>query len=187
MPNQIIIYCLTGFMLLTFSVQAQKQVTVNGDTLSQEIIRLLENAYQVKIQPGAYWYDQNSGFWGLQGSPPAGIMLPGLNLGGPLKADASNGQTNIFINGRQITRIEQQELIRITGTPIQPGRYWLNAQGWAGLEGQGALVNLYHLASQFYRQGSGSSFYRNQYTGTGMGSSQDGFYIMGEDFSYSQF
>ncbi len=40
--------------------------------------------------------------------------------------------------------------------PVAPGRYWLDAQGYAGYEGGPAMVNLRQLASQgLYRQGSG--------------------------------
>src|SRR6266540_1234336 len=49
-----------------------------------------------------YWYDAMSGAWGYQGGPTAGFTLPGIRLGGMLRADASNGNTGVFINGREL-------------------------------------------------------------------------------------
>lgn len=179
----ILVYCIHVSVL----GQEARPVLVNGQALAEETISILESAYRVKIIPGRYWYDKISGFWGLEGQQPAGIMLAGLNLGGHLQEDASNGDTQIFINGREITKIEMYELIKISGTPVAPGRYWMDAQGWAGKEGQAAIANIYYLANQYYGSNNGNSFYRNGYTDMGSGGNSEGFYIIGEDFSYSDF
>ena len=68
-----------------------------------------------------------------------------------------------------------QGLQQLVG-PVQPGRYWVDAQGNAGLEGGPVLVNLFQLASQLYRQnggvgqnyGNGGSAYMNMNTGIGI-------------------
>jgi hypothetical protein len=178
------------------SAQAQQTVIVNGQQLPSATVQQLENFYQIKIQSGRYWYDPSCGLWGLEGGPAQGGMMPGLRLGGPLRADASSGQTGIFINGRQINQRERAQWEQLTG-PITPGRYWLDAYGNVGMEGGPALVNLLALAQQTpsrpnpsasqQNTGNSNTFYRNFYTDTGSGSSSDGFYIIGEDWSYSDF
>ena len=96
---------------------------------------------------GRYWYDRKCGAWGIEGGPALGILLPNLNLGGSLKANASNGNTGVYINGRQLHRVDLMALQSLTG-PIARGRYWVDAMGNAGLEGQRAIVNLMVLHKQ---------------------------------------
>jgi hypothetical protein len=104
------------------------QVIVNGQPLDQEIVQ----AYQ--IPAGRYWYDVVAGFWGMEGEPIAGQIQPGLQLGGWLRPDASNGTSGVFVNGRQLTSTEVQYLEQRFGQ-VMPGRYWLNAQLVGGVEG----------------------------------------------------
>jgi hypothetical protein len=184
------IFCLA--MGAVSTIQAQQAVVVNGQALASQTVQQLEAYYQVKIQPGRYWYDPYCGLWGMEGGPARGGMMAGLALGGQMRANVSRGQTRIFINGRQIPQSERVHWEQLTG-PITPGRYWLNAYGNVGLEGGPSLGNLIALAQQVqhnasgYNRGNGNTFYRNFYTGTGSGSSSEGFYIMGEDWSYSSF
>ncbi|HMK14919.1 MAG TPA: hypothetical protein VK460_07910, partial [Burkholderiales bacterium] len=89
---------------------AVKKVIINGTQLPAKDIQSLERSYGVPLQPGRYWYDKMSGLWGYAGQPTAGQIYPGLQLGGPLKANASNGNTGVFINGRELPMIEVQYL-----------------------------------------------------------------------------
>ena len=66
----------------------------------------LERTYGVPVAAGRYWYDAFSGVWGMEGGPAQGQIHPGLQLGGPLRADASGGDTGVFVNGRQLHRLE---------------------------------------------------------------------------------
>ena len=116
-------------------------VRVNGSALSSEQVGQLQQILGSAIAPGDYWYDNFSGLWGYQGGPYSGQILPGLNLGGPLQADASGRGTGVFINGREIHPQEYAQLQRSFGV-INPGRYWLNAQGIGGYEGGPAQFNL---------------------------------------------
>jgi hypothetical protein len=117
-------------------------VIVNGVALTMETLRALQQLYPVPILPGRYWYDGFSGAYGVEGGPIAGQMLPGLNLGGPLRPDASLGTTGVFINGRQLTFGETAYLQQACQRPVIPGRYWVNAQGLGGYEGGPLAFNL---------------------------------------------
>jgi hypothetical protein len=99
-------------------------------------------------QPGSYWYDGRSGAVGLIGAGTSGFLPPGLPLGGPLPPDASNGTSGVFVNGRELTTGEDAFLQGVIGSPIAPGRYFLDADGNAGMEGGPVLVNLIQLAQQ---------------------------------------
>jgi hypothetical protein len=86
------------------------------------------------IPSGDYWYDNLSGLWGNRGGPSRGQILPGLKLGNSLSPAASNGDTGVFINAREIHRQELAYLQRLFGT-VNRGRHWLNGSGVGGYEG----------------------------------------------------
>lgn len=128
-------------------------VSINDASLSTEQIQILEYAYG-PIQSGAYWYDAVSGLWGQRGGPALGQIDPWLPIGGPLRADASGGNTHVFINGRELHPIDVQRLRQTFGV-VPLGRYWLNADGIGGPEGRSATFNL--NASSARAAGSSSS------------------------------
>ncbi len=74
------------------------EIYVNGTRLSEEKTLALQQAYG-QIPTGRYWYDPVSGLWGVEGRSVVGQIRPGLDLGGSLKTNASNGNTGVFING----------------------------------------------------------------------------------------
>ena len=135
---------------------ADAPIVVNAVPLSAETVRQLKQLYPVPIKPGRYWYDAFSGAWGLEGGPIAGQMLPGLALGGPLRADASRGTSGIFINGRHITLSERAYLEQTCRTRTVPGRYWVNARGVGGFENGPAWFDLSRCGRQ-QRSSGGSS------------------------------
>jgi hypothetical protein len=122
------------------------------DQRGWQVIAQLEGALGRRLPDGEYWYDATCGAAGVQGGPALAILPAGLPLGGPLLADASGGGagrvTAIFINGREIHPVDAQTLTQLVGQQVQPGRYWVDAQGNAGQEGGPPLVNLYQLARQ---------------------------------------
>ncbi|XP_068655619.1 extra-large guanine nucleotide-binding protein 1-like isoform X2 [Aristolochia californica] len=71
-----------------------------------------------------------------EGQKPCKIISPHLNVGGVLMSDASNGNTGIFINNREITKSEYQMLkwagVQCAGNP----HFWLDADGSYQEEGQ---------------------------------------------------
>lgn len=118
----------------------RRAVVVNAAQLADAVVDAMERAWQMPIADGQYWYDPVCGAWGLEGGPCAGYMQAGLHIGGPLRADASRGNTGVVINGRVLHPIDVMALQRI-GAAF-PGRYWLDAHGNFGYEGGPALGNL---------------------------------------------
>jgi hypothetical protein len=143
------------FVLLscTAGLASADEVVINDVRLDEATRNALETAYGVRIPPARYWYDPISGVWGLEGGPGLGQIHPGLRLGGPLRANASNGDTGVFVNGRQLHRLEVAALQRCTA--VIPGRYWVAANGVGGYEGGPPTFNLAVLCGN--AGGGGSS------------------------------
>ncbi|XP_047153601.1 extra-large guanine nucleotide-binding protein 1-like [Vigna umbellata] len=85
-----------------------EDVIVNGEPLDWDQLTLLLTCSNPPkgLQPGFYWYDKASGFWGKEGQRPCQIISPQLEVGGHLQRNASNGKTEVTINGREITKEE---------------------------------------------------------------------------------
>ena len=120
---------------------ATREVYVNRVKLDSAFVQAAEARYQTTIQDGRYWCDAACGAWGVEGGPPAGFLIAGLDLPGPMPQDISGGGTGIFINGREIHVLDREALQKIFGQTI-PGRYWLDALGNLGPEGGPAIANL---------------------------------------------
>jgi hypothetical protein len=118
----------------------RRSVVVNGVRIDDEQLRELERAWGGAVADGNYWYDSVCGAWGLEGGPCAGFVQAGLELGGPLRRDASRGNTGVVINGRELHLLDVMALRRLG--PVLPGRYWVDAHGNFGCEGGPALGNL---------------------------------------------
>jgi hypothetical protein len=122
----------------------EDDVIVNGVKLTRDQIAAFERRHRLRIPPGTYWYDSESGAWGVHGGPTSGFTRNGLIVGAALRADASGGGdgqlTGVFINGREIHRDELALLSQYV--ELAPGRYWVDSDGNAGVEGLPAMVNL---------------------------------------------
>jgi hypothetical protein len=121
-------------------------VIVNRVRLSDQQIAGFEQRYRVQVHNGAYWYDPVSGAWGNEGGPTVGWIMPGLDIGGPLREDASRGNTGVFINGRELHQMDVLALMQFL--QVQRGRWWVDGQGYFGPEGGPVLGNLWMLAQQ---------------------------------------
>jgi hypothetical protein len=141
---------------------AGRTVVINGTRIADRTVAALETAYRTRLADGRYWYDARSGLWGFEGGPTIGQIHAGLMLGGALHPQASNGDTRVFVNGRRLPRSELWQLEQLVG-PVYPGRYWLDAHGYAGYEGGPAIVNVFATAR---RQAGAAGGYggRNQNT-----------------------
>lgn len=140
----------------------QRHVVINERRLSDQELARVEQAYRIRIPDANYWYDPTLGAWGARGQPTMGFISPGLDLGGPLRPDASAGGTAVFVNGRELPPPDLMALQRITG-PVPPGRYFITAQGLAGYEGGPAQWDLAALASR--SGGGGSNTWQSSITG----------------------
>lgn len=109
-------------------------IIVNGRELTDQDRKMFLDTYKVEPAPGEYWYDAKSGLWGLAGGPAAGFLLAGHSLG-KLEASASNGDSEISLNGRRMQLQEVLAFSNLLGGPILPGRYWLDGEGNYGYEG----------------------------------------------------
>jgi len=163
------------------SPSSDARTAVNGVPLSAEQIQQLSVRYGVQVLPGSFWYDPVCGAWGFAGGPTLGFLPAGMNVGGPLRPDASAGTTGVFVNGRELPMRDVRNLQQIVGA-VLPGRYWLDAAGNVGVEGGPPFLNLIALARQVQRI-PGNAFYRSGTTGIGAGRSGGTSYVIGEDWS----
>jgi hypothetical protein len=132
-------------------------VIINNNVLSKEQIQEIKNRYGIEPKAGNYWYDSSSGLYGVTGYPSYGFMYPGHNFG-TLSRNASAGSTGVIINGRDLPQTEWVLWSYILGYYIQPGNYWFDSQGNAGIVGNSTpLVNLFVAARQNAYSGRGSS------------------------------
>jgi hypothetical protein len=140
----------------TAAVESQgEKVMINGIPLTDKQVAELEQIYSAKPLPGNYWYDTNSGLYGVVGYAAYGFMFDGHEFG-ELDSNASNGDAEVFVNGRQLPQIEWAVWSQLLGYVIQPGRYWLDKNGNAGYEGNPIPTeNLYAAAQKNSYGGSG--------------------------------
>jgi len=160
-----------------------RSVVINRTKLADTQVAALEQKFQVRILDGSYWYDKVCGAWGMEGGPAVGIIRAGLDIGGALRADASGAtKTGVFVNGRELHALDVAGLQQIT--PVAPGRYWVNALGFCGYEGNPIpLLNLAALAEAARAKSGGTYHSRSDITGIGSGGDGKTSYVMGKDWS----
>lgn len=163
-----LVLCATAFGQQPTALPQPPTLTINGKPLSardRQIIGELERMTGRRAIPGHYWYDNATGALGTWGGPTVIFLQPGLGLGGALPPNASGGGygmlTGVFINGRELHPGDVQALQAMLGTRVLPGRWWVDAMGNAGYEGGPALMNLFAIARQNNRGGSGNPYYRS--------------------------
>ncbi|HYJ92823.1 MAG TPA: hypothetical protein VEV84_16045 [Pyrinomonadaceae bacterium] len=135
-----------------------RSIVINGDRVSDEVLNPLEQYYHVRVPDGRYWYDAVSGAWGVEGGPTRGFTTAGMQIGGPLQANASNGNTRVFINGRELHRQDVASLnMLIAPYSCVPGRYWVDSNGNFGVENGPVLGNLVQIAQAKFSGGQKKS------------------------------
>jgi hypothetical protein len=122
-----------------------RRVFVNGVQLRDDQITFLEQKYNAQMRDGNYWYDRMCGAWGVMGGPVLCTLEPNHDIGGKLQPGASNGNTGVFINGRELHYLDIALLQRVVPMII-PGRWWLDVYGNFGNEGGPMLGNLWAMA-----------------------------------------
>ncbi|HEX8847635.1 MAG TPA: SHOCT domain-containing protein [Pyrinomonadaceae bacterium] len=161
-----------------------RKVVVNNVQLNDNQLQMLEQQYQLRIADGAYWYDRVSGAWGMQGGATLGFTQPNMELGGPLRADASNGNTGVFINGRELHQLDVLALMQLTPY-VLPGRYWVDARGVGGYEGGPPMFDLRQLAQAAGGARGGAWSYTSPYGGSVGGDGQGFSYFIDKDTSWT--
>jgi hypothetical protein len=167
------------FALVTPAL-AGSNIFVNGRELTRQQIVSIAMTYHYAPIPGRYWYDSRSGAWGLEGREAAGFLLPGHDFG-PLPANASNGNTGVFINGRQINLAEAMWIRQSFGA-VYRGRWWLDGRtGYYGLEGNPMPLGNARTALQAKRNGQkGDNFWCSS-TACGNSDGHSGYIDVGGD------
>jgi len=146
-------------------------VVINSRELSPQQMVFLTSTYRYAPPRGRYWYDATSGAWGVEGRETSGFILPGYDLG-PLAADASAGNTGVFINGREINTVEALGVQRTFGAVYQ-GHWWLDDRTSSfGLEVDPMPIG--HLIEMLRTKGRGAGGDNFWSTSTAMGNSSGG-------------
>ena len=68
--------------------EKDSDVVVNGVLLSEGEVAAFEQSHGLRIPPGGYWYDGETGAWGLAGGATEGFTRIGLAFRATLRADA---------------------------------------------------------------------------------------------------
>jgi len=119
-------------------------VTVNGQPLPPATLAQLGG----QVPPGQYWYDTKSGAYGVWGGPTQGFIQAGLAISAPLSANASNGQTGVFINGRNLPQQDLSAVNQMLGRSLGAGRYTVDGQGNLKQQGGRQIANLKSTPAQ---------------------------------------
>ncbi|KAH6774604.1 hypothetical protein C2S51_013008 [Perilla frutescens var. frutescens] len=126
-----------ALLLRSLQHYSSMKIYVNDKPLSTEELALLQSCPNPpkKLRPGRYWYDKASGYWGKEGEKPCQLITPHLGVGDRIRQGASNGDTNVLINGREITKAELW-VLRAAGVECPKYcSFWLASDGSYQYEG----------------------------------------------------
>jgi len=136
----------TGINMNTMpQTTSSRNVVVNNIKLTDSEVSMLGGM----VMDGNYWYDHKCGAWGYMGGPCLGIVQPNLAIvKGKMPSNASNGNSGVYINGRQLHADDVATFARLGITCI-PGHWWVDSNGSFGLQHIPIpMGNLFALAKQ---------------------------------------
>ncbi|MCO5564336.1 hypothetical protein L7F22_017996 [Adiantum nelumboides] len=142
---------------------SKSKVVVNGHALSESAVKTAEERAG-KLLPGAYWYDRIAGFWGITGGPCLGVLPPFIEeLDSPMARNCSNGDTQVFVNGRELHH-KDLALLSHRGLSKKPGEaYVIGFNGVVIVEASGQeLIHLGKLAPTVEKRGKGFGMFMEQ-------------------------
>jgi hypothetical protein len=125
---------------------SERHLSFNGQPLAPtdySALESLEGQRGAQLPDGDFWYDPRSGAIGYWGGPILEFVMAGLQLGAPLPPNASGGGTSVFLNGREVHPTDLVRISQLVGRDVPVGRYWMDAEGNAGPEGGGTLLNIF--------------------------------------------
>jgi len=143
-----------------YQEQTSPQVVINGKSMTIYEKQAFQNFYGVAPSPGNYWYDSTSGLYGRIGESAAGFIFPGHDFG-VMKFDASNGNSGVYLNGRELQSSEAQYFLSFLGTS-NTGYYYLDSYGNLGMQGYPS-VNIFSSASEDYSDSVGEYYADDSY------------------------
>lgn len=115
----------------------RSKVTVNGHPIPDRLVKKAEKQAGT-INPGDYWYDYHSGFWGVMGHPCQGIIPPFIEeFNYPMPKNCAGGNTGILVNGRELCD-KDLDLLAGRGFSTATGSYILDISGrvWDEFSGE---------------------------------------------------
>jgi len=104
---------------------------VNQRLLKSKDIAALQETFG-PMPPGQYWYDTESGMWGLWGQAAAGFVEAGLSF--PVKnlavlpRHSSKGTTGVIVNGRELTTTDIA-MLQGMGVACTKGKWKIDGDG----------------------------------------------------------
>ncbi|XP_057518208.1 uncharacterized protein LOC130799140 [Amaranthus tricolor] len=100
------------------------EVYVNGQQVPSHVVRKAEKLAG-PILPGAYWYDPKAGFWGVMGHHCLGIIPPSIQeFSFPMPESCSRGDTTVYVNGRELQKMDL-DLLASRGLPAIKGKRYI--------------------------------------------------------------